>query len=40
MEKISLKQMEDDPSQEDIISLVNSIFQVGDFTKTRITILP
>ncbi len=38
MEKISLKQMEDDPSQEDIISLVNSIFQVGDFTKTEFSL--
>ena len=37
MEKPSLKQM-DDPSQEDIISLVNSIFQVGDFTKTEFSL--
>ena len=25
----------EDPSQEDIISLVNSIFQVSDFTQTE-----
>ena len=37
MEKLSLKQM-DDPSQDDIISLVNSIFQVGDFTKTEFSL--
>jgi len=37
MEKSSLKEMED-PSQEDIISLVNSIFQVSDFTKTEFSL--
>jgi len=37
MEKSSIKQMED-PSQEDIISLVNSIFQVSDFTKTEFSL--
>ena len=37
MEKSSIKQMED-PSQEDIISLVNSIFQVNDFTKTEFSL--
>lgn len=37
MEKCSIKQMED-PSQEDIISLVNSIFQVSDFTKTEFSL--
>ncbi len=37
MEKYSIKQMED-PSQEDIISLVNSIFQVSDFTKTEFSL--
>ena len=28
----------EDPSQEDIISLVNSIFQVSDFTKTEFSL--
>jgi len=37
MEKISLKEMED-PSQEDIVSLVNSIFQVSNFTKTEFSL--
>lgn len=37
MEKSSIKQMED-PSQEDIISLVNSIFQVSNFTKTEFSL--
>ena len=37
MEKFSLKQMED-PSQDDIISLVNSIFQVSDFAKTEFSL--
>ncbi len=37
MEKISIKQMEE-PSQEDIISIVNSIFQVSDFTKTEFSL--
>jgi membrane-associated protease RseP (regulator of RpoE activity) len=37
MEKPSLKEMED-PSKEDIISLVNSIFQVSDFTKTEFSL--
>ena len=37
MEKTSIKQMEE-PSQEDIISLVNSIFQVSDFTKTEFSL--
>jgi membrane-associated protease RseP (regulator of RpoE activity) len=37
MEKSSLKEMED-PSQEDIISIVNSIFQVSDFTKTEFSL--
>jgi membrane-associated protease RseP (regulator of RpoE activity) len=37
MEKTSLKEMED-PSQEDIISIVNSIFQVSDFTKTEFSL--
>ena len=37
MEKFSLKDMED-PSKEDIISLVNSIFQVSDFTKTEFSL--
>ena len=37
MEKSSLKEMED-PSQEDIISVVNSIFQVSDFTKTEFSL--
>ena len=37
MEKFSIKQMEE-PSQEDIISIVNSIFQVSDFTKTEFSL--
>ncbi len=37
MEKQDVKMM-DDPSQEDIISLVNSIFQVSDFTKTEFSL--
>jgi membrane-associated protease RseP (regulator of RpoE activity) len=37
MEKSSIKQMEE-PSQEDIISIVNSIFQVSDFTKTEFSL--
>ena len=37
MEKTSIKQMEE-PSQEDIISIVNSIFQVSDFTKTEFSL--
>ncbi len=37
MEKSSLKYM-DDPSQDDIISIVNSIFQVSDFTKTEFSL--
>jgi len=37
MENVSLKEMED-PSKEDIISLVNSIFQVSDFTKTEFSL--
>jgi membrane-associated protease RseP (regulator of RpoE activity) len=37
MEKSSIRQMED-PSQEDIISLVNSIFQVSDFNKTEFSL--
>ncbi len=37
MEKSSLKKMEE-PSQEDIISLVNSIFQVSDFTKSEFSL--
>ena len=37
MEKPSIKQMEE-PSQEDIISIVNSIFQVSDFTKTEFSL--
>ncbi|MFB5624657.1 MAG: site-2 protease family protein, partial [Nitrosopumilus sp.] len=37
MEKSNLKEMED-PSQEDIISLVNSLFQVSDFTKTEFSL--
>ena len=37
MEKSSIRQMED-PSQENIISLVNSIFQVSDFTKTEFSL--
>jgi len=38
MEKSSPKEMEDDPSQEDIISLVNSIFLVSDFTKEEFSL--
>lgn len=37
MEKYGLKEMEE-PSQEDIISLVNSIFQVNDFVKTEFSL--
>lgn len=37
MEKSSLKEMEN-PSQEDIISLVNSIFQVSDYNKTEFSL--
>ena len=37
MEKSSIKQMEE-PSQDDIILIVNSIFQVGDFTKTEFSL--
>ena len=37
MEKFNPKQMED-PSQEDIISLVNSLFQVSDFSKTEFSL--
>ena len=37
MERFSHKQMED-PSQEDIISLVNSIFDVNEFTKTEFSL--
>ncbi len=37
MEKSNPKQMED-PSQEDIISLVNSLFQVSDFSKTEFSL--
>ena len=37
MEKHSIKQMEE-PSQEDVISIVNSIFQVSDFTKTEFSL--
>ena len=37
MEKFSIKQMVE-PSQEDIISIVNSIFQVSDFTKTEFSL--
>ena len=38
MEEFSPKEMVDEPSQEDIISLVNSIFKVGDFTKTEFSL--
>ncbi len=38
MEKSSFKQMEDDPSQDDIISIVNSIFQVSDYNKTEFSL--
>ena len=37
MEKHSIKQMKE-PSQEDVISIVNSIFQVSDFTKTEFSL--
>jgi len=37
MEKYRLKEMED-PSQEDIISLVNAIFQVSDYNKTEFSL--
>jgi len=37
MEKSSPKEMEN-PSQEDIISLVNSMFQVSDFTKAEFSL--
>ncbi len=37
MEKYRLKEMKD-PSQEDIISLVNSIFQVSDYNKTEFSL--
>jgi len=37
MEKSSLKEMED-ASQEDIISLVNSMFQVSDYNKTEFSL--
>ncbi|NNM35910.1 MAG: site-2 protease family protein [Nitrosopumilus sp.] len=37
MEKSSFKQMED-PSQEEIISLVNSMFQVSDYNKTEFSL--
>ena len=37
MEKQGVKMM-DEPSQEDIISLVNSIFQVSDFVKTEFSL--
>ncbi|QMU54358.1 MAG: site-2 protease family protein [Nitrosopumilus sp.] len=37
MEKFSFKEMED-PSQDDIISMVKSIFQVSDFTKTEFSL--
>ena len=37
MEKSSLKEMED-PSQEDVISLVNSMFQVSDYNKTEFSL--
>ena len=37
MEKFSRKQMEE-PSQDDIISIVKSIFQVSDFTKTEFSL--
>ena len=37
MENPSIKQMKE-PSQEDIISIVNSIFQVSDFTKTEFSL--
>ena len=37
MEKSNLKEMED-PSQEDIISLVNTLFQVSDFNKTEFSL--
>jgi Zn-dependent protease len=37
MERFSLKQMEEN-SQEEIISFVNSIFEVGDFVKTEFSL--
>ena len=37
MEKSSLKEMEE-PSQEDIVSLVNSLFDVSNFTKTEFSL--
>ena len=37
MDRLSHKQMED-PSQEEIISLVNSIFEVDNFTKTEFSL--
>ena len=37
MEKSSIKEMED-PSQEDVISLVNSMFQVSDYNKTEFSL--
>jgi len=37
MERFSLYQMEE-PSQEDIISIVNTIFEVSDFTKTHFSL--
>jgi Zn-dependent protease len=37
MEKSSVKEMED-PSQEDVISLVNSMFQVSDYNKTEFSL--
>ena len=37
MEKSSINEMED-PSQEDVISLVNSMFQVSDYNKTEFSL--
>ena len=37
MERFSLKQMEE-YSHEEIISFVNSIFEVSDFTKTEFSL--
>ena len=37
MERVSPKEMET-PSHEDIISIVNSIFEVSDFTKTEFSL--
>ena len=37
MERFSYKQMED-PSQEEIVSVVNSIFEVDEFTKTEFSL--